>query len=151
MPTASKKLSSYFKDYAAYHKTSGNKVTHYFGIPMIVISLLGLLSHLVIVPTLGGSAYFQLDGGVILWAGAVLWYLYLDWKLAIPFAVFNLGLYFLGRALPVPICWTLFVGGWIFQLVGHSVYEKKSPAFLTNVTHLLVGPIWIFARLIGYK
>ena len=32
---------------------------------------------------------------------------------------------------------------WIFQFVGHSVYEKKQPAFLENVTHLLVGPLWI--------
>ena len=37
----------------------------------------------------------------------------------------------------------LFVVGWIFQFVGHSVYEKRSPAFLTNALHLLVGPLWI--------
>ena len=37
----------------------------------------------------------------------------------------------------------LFMLGWIFQFVGHSVYEHKSPAFLTNFLHLLVGPLWI--------
>ena len=37
----------------------------------------------------------------------------------------------------------LFIVGWIFQFVGHSVYEKRQPAFLTNAMHLLVGPLWI--------
>ena len=36
----------------------------------------------------------------------------------------------------------LFVGGWVLQFVGHA-YEGKKPAFLTNLTHLLIGPLWI--------
>jgi hypothetical protein len=44
----------------------------------------------------------------------------------------------------------LQVVGWAFQLFGHYVYEKKSPAFLTTLSHLFVGPMWIFARWIGY-
>ena len=41
-----------------------------------------------------------------------------------------------------------FVAGWVFQLVGHSVYEKNRPAFLRNLSHLLVGPLWIARKLI---
>ena len=37
----------------------------------------------------------------------------------------------------------LFVLGWIFQFIGHSVYEHKQPAFFRNFAHLLVGPLWI--------
>ena len=37
----------------------------------------------------------------------------------------------------------LFIVGWIFQFIGHSVYEKRQPAFLTNAMHLLIGPLWI--------
>ena len=37
----------------------------------------------------------------------------------------------------------LFAVGWIFQLVGHSVYEKNRPAFVRNLGHLLIGPLWI--------
>ena len=63
----SKKLTTYFKDYAAFHETPGNKVTHYFGIPFIVISLLGLLSTLIVpVEGLVGSPSSHLDGGTIL-------------------------------------------------------------------------------------
>ena len=38
--------------------------------------------------------------------------------------------------------------GWIFQFIGHSVYEKKNPAFFRNFVHLLVGPLWILNDLI---
>ncbi len=47
-------------------------------------------------------------------------------------------LYLLG-ALPLWVNVALFVVGWILQFVGHSVYEKRQPAFLTNAVHLLVG------------
>ena len=40
----------------------------------------------------------------------------------------------------------LFVFGWVLQFVGHYVYEKRSPAFMKNLTHLLVGPLWILAK-----
>ena len=54
-----------------------------------------------------------------------------------------------GRFVPVPAAVALFVLGWVLQFVGHYVYEKKSPAFFRNVTHLLVGPLWILAKAIG--
>ena len=34
--------------------------------------------------------------------------------------------------------------GWIFQAIGHAVYEKNSPAFFRNVVHLLVGPAFLW-------
>jgi uncharacterized membrane protein YGL010W len=43
----------------------------------------------------------------------------------------------------------LFVFGWILQGIGHSVYEKNSPAFLRNFVHLAIGPLWILAKAVG--
>ena len=43
--------------------------------------------------------------------------------------------------------WALFIGGWILQFVGHYAFEKNSPAFFRNLVHLLIGPLWVFARL----
>ena len=148
----SSQLAQYFKDYASYHKTRGNKVTHYFGITFIVVSLLGLMSNLVVGESgLTGSYYFRVDGGTIILILALIRYVFIDWKITIPFSLVAFGLYFLGRSIPTPINWVLFVGGWILQGIGHYVYEKKSPAFFQNLTHLLIGPLWIFARLIGYR
>jgi uncharacterized membrane protein YGL010W len=146
-----KSLRTYFEDYQSYHRTDGNKLCHYLGIPMIVISLLGLLATIPIGPgTLFGSALFRIDVASLLWLGATIWYLTLSWRLTIPFTFVMLAFYFIGRSIPIPALWMLFVVGWILQGVGHWVYEKKSPAFFKNFEHLLIGPFWVFARVSRY-
>ena len=42
----------------------------------------------------------------------------------------------------------LQVLGWVFQFVGHGVYENNRPAFAHNLMHLLVGPAWIVNRVV---
>lgn len=53
------------------------------------------------------------------------------------------------RALPLWASIGLFVAGWVVQFIGHHVYERKSPAFYRNLTHLLVGPLWILTKATG--
>jgi uncharacterized membrane protein YGL010W len=55
----------------------------------------------------------------------------------------------IGRVIPLWPAIGLFVVGWVFQFIGHYVYEKKSPAFYKNLAHLLVGPLWILAKATG--
>lgn len=141
------KLARYFEDYSAHHKTRGNKACHYVGVPTITLATLGLLARLQFGPELG---ILRLDGGILLWALAMLWHLTLDWKLTAPYALCTLGMYFLGRAIPVPALLVILAVGLVAQFVGHAVYEKKQPAFAKNLEHILIGPYWIFARLIGY-
>lgn len=79
----------------------------------------------------------------------VAYYLTLDLSLGLlmlgVFAVLNVA----GR--PIPLAWgaAVFVLGWVFQFLGHSVYEKRAPAFYKNLLHLLVGPLWITAKVVG--
>jgi uncharacterized membrane protein YGL010W len=147
----SPRLLKYFSNYELYHKTRGNQVTHTLGIPLIVVSLLGLLGRCVIAEGWAGMGYLQLDGGTALLALGAFWYLYLDWKIAVPFLFFMTGLYFLGRSIPTSLNIFLFVLGWTLQGIGHFFYEKRSPAFAQNIFHLLTGPLWIFTRIVGYQ
>jgi uncharacterized membrane protein YGL010W len=144
-------MQSPFEDYASYHRTPGNQATHLIGIPLIVLAVLGLLGRLLISGGVTGSESVRVDGGTVLWLLGMVWYLRLDWKLAIPFAPILLGFYFLGRAIPGPALVGLFALGWAIQYFGHYVYEKKAPAFYKNAEHLLVGPFWIFAKITGYR
>ena len=50
---------------------------------------------------------------------------------------------FAGAAMPMWLLIALFIIGWIFQGIGHAVYEKRQPAFAQNLIHLLIGPLWI--------
>lgn len=132
------KIDSLFADYASYHRTPGNKTFHRLGIPMIMLSLIGLLTF--VGWTVGGT---RVDLAMVLIAASTLYYLSVEWRLAIPMLIVSIGMYFLGRAMPLWLNGALFVLGWIFQFIGHSVYEKKQPAFFRNFVHLLVGPLWI--------
>ncbi len=128
-------IRSLFTDYAAYHQTRGNKWFHRFGIPLIMLPLLGMLAHVPVVP--------HVDAAIVLIVIAEIIYAILDWRLALIMLLISAGFYFAGAVLPLAVNVALFVLGWIFQFVGHSVYEKRQPAFLKNALHLLVGPLWI--------
>lgn len=128
-----------FADYASYHRTKGNKWFHRFGIPLIMLTLLGMLARVGIV-TISG---FRIDAAIVLIAAAVIYYLTLEWRLAIAMLIVSTAFYLIGAWLPMAINVALFILGWIFQFIGHSVYEHKQPAFMRNVVHLLIGPLWI--------
>ena len=39
----------------------------------------------------------------------------------------------------------VFVVAWIAQFVGHHI-EGRRPSFLTDLTYLLIGPLWVLAK-----
>jgi len=135
-------LQAHFSDYAAFHGTPGNKACHYVGIPLIVLSLLAMLGAVPLFSVAG----FTVTLAVVLVVFSTVYYLTLDATLALlMLALSALGIAG-GRFIPVALAAALFVVGWIFQFVGHYVYEKRSPAFYRNLAHLLVGPLWILAK-----
>jgi uncharacterized membrane protein YGL010W len=86
---------------------------------------------------------FRIDAGILLIALATIYYLILEWRLAIAMLVVSSGFYLIGAWLPMWLNVALFILGWIFQFIGHSLYEHRQPAFFRNATHLMVGPLWI--------
>ena len=138
-------LRAHFADYAAFHATPGNKRCHMIGIPLIVLSSFAMLAQLPLVQ-LGG---FAVTAAEALLLAATLYYLTLDATLGLIMLVVSAALVAAGRQIPLWPALGLFVFGWILQFVGHYVYEKKSPAFFRNVTHLLVGPLRILAKATG--
>ena len=132
-------IQTLFADYAAFHQTAGNKFFHRVGIPMIMLSLIGMLTQ---VP-LFDAGTVRVDLAIILIAAASAYYFVIEWRLAIAMVAISIAFYFIGAAIPFWINVALFVLGWIFQFIGHKVYEHKNPAFFRNFVHLLVGPLWI--------
>jgi uncharacterized membrane protein YGL010W len=132
-----------FEEYARSHQNHTNKLCHYIGIPTILFTTVGLLDRLTVARVGSHSVSVALLVGI----GAVLYDLRLSPRLTAPFAGFLLLSYFL--APPLPTSWLVFgfVLGWGLQFVGHLVYEKKSPAFFTNLEQLLVGPLWMLGNL----
>lgn len=134
--------------YAAYHRDRRNIVTHFIGIPMIVLALVILLSR----PVLATWDGIVVTPALVLAAVLALYYFWLDWRLALALNAFFVGC----LAVAVPIAqsatavWAttgvgLFVVGWIFQFVGHH-YEGRKPAFVDDLIGLIVGPLFVTAE-----
>jgi uncharacterized membrane protein YGL010W len=86
--------------------------------------------------------------------GAVLaYYFLLDVPLAIATAVVSCALFYLARltartGFAPGWAWfgAFFLGGWIFQLVGH-VFEGRKPALADNLFQIFIAPIFLMAEL----
>ncbi len=132
------RLSRHFEEYAAFHKSRGSHVCHFIGIPCIVWSLFGLLSRIHFTDSV--------DAGALLFALSMIGYLRMDWKLTLPLGALIFGVYLGARETPTSVSLGLFAMGWVFQALGHQVFEKNRPAFFKNLIHLLVGPLWVFVQ-----
>lgn len=134
------KLKLDFYEYACSHQTIGNKWTHAIGIPTIIVGSLGLLSLIKL-----GSF---LNAGLITWALINFWLLTLDPKLTIPFAISSFIALLIGEQLNYSSQILLLILGWSFQFIGHYIYEKRKPSFLTSIRHMVIGPVWLLSRLL---
>ena len=59
----------------------------------------------------------------------------------------------LGSTRMLQVAIAVFVLAWIAQFIGHKI-EGKKPSFLTDLTYLLIGPVWVlskFYRKMGWK
>ena len=150
-----KPIEDHMAFYEAYHRHPLNKLTHFIGIPSIVFSVLVLLSAVSV--QVGG---FTITPAMLLVAVLLAYYLVLQ-----PAFGFGMALFFLpalARAHGVgrqswsvvgAVFLAFFVGGWIFQLVGHAVFEKRRPALTDNLFQMIIGPIFLVAEvffLCGY-
>jgi uncharacterized membrane protein YGL010W len=151
-----KPIEEQMATYAAYHQDARNKGTHFVGVPMIALSLFIPLAWLRF--ELGGVA---ISAAMLLMAIFVLYYLVLDVPLGVAMLVTFSILLWVGERIAELgnfLGWTwfavLFVGGWIFQLVGH-VFEGRRPALADNLFQsIFIAPIFLCAELffaLGYK
>jgi uncharacterized membrane protein YGL010W len=136
-----KKVDALLGDYASHHRSRGNLVCHSIGIPLIVFGSLSFL-ELVRLPLPGWTAAEALI------AAAFLFYAALDVPLAVAMLLPMVVLDLAARAVgDWRVGLAAFVVGWIFQGVGHARYEKNRPAFLRNLLHLLIGPLFLVNEL----
>jgi uncharacterized membrane protein YGL010W len=140
-----------FDEYVSAHQHPTNRLTHKLAIPLIVLHIVAMLDwvRLVSVPALPGGS---LTLAHVAWVLASIWFLRADARLGLIVSVAAALCIPLGRLLPREAVIAIAVTGWLVQLAGHSVWEKKSPSFLTNLVHALVGPLFFVALLTGaYK
>jgi uncharacterized membrane protein YGL010W len=135
-----KRVDLLLADYASYHRTRGNVICHFIGIPLIIFGIFSLLQLF----RFGMISGLPFTAAEIFIAIVTIYYFTLDAKLATAMLVTSATIDAAAHAVDDwRIGLAVFIIGWIFQGIGHAVYEKRSPAFLKNLLHLLVGPIFL--------
>lgn len=142
------RLQSYVADYGDSHQTSPNKAFHFVGIPLLMISAVGLLSKLS-VPAGDEHPMFHPNAAFLFLLLAALWYLYQDAISSILLCAMFFGAYAIGTSLSTGMLAIGFGIGAVAHIVGHAVFEKKPPSLLKNPISILVAPAWLLKE-IGY-
>ncbi len=142
-----KTLTDHLTQYAAYHQDHRNVVTHFVGIPMIVLAVTILLSR----PQWQMGA-LMLSPAVLVALASSWFYARLDARFGIVMALLlavslAASQWFAAQSTSVWLGWGLglFVLGWAIQFLGHY-YEGKKPAFVDDLVGLLVGPLFLVAE-----
>jgi uncharacterized membrane protein YGL010W len=144
-----KGLVEQMSEYAAYHRDATNKAIHFVFVPLIVWSGMGLL----LLPgalTLGSIA---VTAALAAATAMLVYYLLLDLPLGVGMVVLFTLLYVTAWQTRVALggqAWMLFAavfaGSWAAQVLGHSAFERRKPAFLDNLFQVFVAPIFVLAE-----
>jgi uncharacterized membrane protein YGL010W len=143
------------RSYAAYHQDPRNKATHFFGVPLVTFALFVALGWLRF-----AEAPIPITGATLFCGAVFVYYLVLDWRVALLQAPFTLLLLFLADVVsqwPWPETLAVFgaamVGGWIIQLAGHAM-EGKRPALADNLLQIFNAPLFLTVEVLqafGYR
>jgi uncharacterized membrane protein YGL010W len=147
-------MSSFFRrqlaDYVEYHRDPWNCAMHVFGILFLFLAAILPLSswHLVVLNVQTSIATLAVLPVLIYW-------LLLD--AALGAAIVGAAILLLSLAAAIvgstsaAAMWSLtavlMVVGVASQIIGHRLFEGRQPALVDNPTHLLLGPMFVMAKL----
>lgn len=141
-------------DYVEYHRDPTNCALHVVGIVLLFLAAVLPLS-LWPITVLG----LQINLGVVLTTPVLIYWIMLDVMLGVTLVGAAAVLLFAAAAIAshasVTAVWTitavLIVIGVASQIIGHQVFERRQPALIDNPPHLLMGPMFVMAKLfIGF-
>lgn len=149
--TRMKSIDQWFEEYGESHQNATNKKIHFVCVPLIYLSIIGLLSAIpslsllkLLPDSLSGYAHF----GTLLLPFVLLFYLRLSVAITLGMMFFSVLCLFLLHLVSISgiqvwlFSLVVFVAAWIGQFYGHKI-EGKKPSFFKDLQFLLIGPAWI--------
>jgi uncharacterized membrane protein YGL010W len=147
-------MSKYFRrqlaDYVEYHRDPWNCAMHVFGIVFLFLAAVLPLSTWAVAPF-----GVQTSAATIAVLPVLFYWFLLD--AALGTAIVGAAIVLLSAAAMIvnhtssAVMWSitavLIVLGVAAQIVGHQLFERRQPALIDNPTHLLLGPIFVMAKL----
>ncbi len=138
-------LKDQLESYGAYHRDPRNKMTHFVGVPLVTFSIFLVLSWFRFV----AAPDWPISGATLFFLVVFVYYLRLDWSVALLQAPVNLALLWLAdkaALLPFGQSFTVFIAvfvlGWAIQLLGHAI-EGRRPALADNLLQIFNAPLFL--------
>jgi len=125
--------------YEESHRNPTNEIIHFIAIPLIMLSLVGMMFALhpyVAYAFIAASMVYYIRLSLVFLLTMVLWSLL---SIAVVFAM---------GPLVLEVSIAIFVGAWILQFIGHKL-EGKKPSFFEDIQYLWVGPLFVLSKLFG--
>jgi uncharacterized membrane protein YGL010W len=132
-----RKVDLLLAHYGESHQNPRNELIHFIAIPLIMLSLVGMLFALhpyVAYAFVAASMVYYARLSAVFFASMALW------------SALFLAVIFAMGPLVLPICIAIFVGAWILQFIGHKI-EGKKPSFFEDIQYLWVGPLFVLSKL----
>ena len=137
-------------EYAEYHRDARNCLMHLIGNPILALAAF-LPFSLLPITVLG----VHTNAAALLVIPALAFWMLLD---------LTIGLAIVATAIPlllaaalivahVSVVWVFIIAiglsvfGWVLQVIGHKYFEGGWPALLDNPIHMLMSPMFVFAKL----
>lgn len=137
--TQPRRVDQLLAHYGESHQNPRNEVIHFIAIPLIMLSLVGMLFALhpyVVYAFFAASMLYYLRLSLVFLVAMVLWSL-------VTFAlVLAMGPWVLQISIAI------FVGAWVMQFIGHKI-EGKKPSFFDDLQYLWIGPLFVLSKLFG--
>ena len=148
-----KSINEWLNAYGESHQNSINKLIHWFCVPLITFTLLGLLSLANWQFNINENTY-KISLATFLFLIAILFYIRLSITITIGMSIFTgASLFYINilentftTSLLIKYYFTVFTIAWIGQFIGHKI-EGKKPSFIEDIQFLLIGPAWLLSFL----
>jgi uncharacterized membrane protein YGL010W len=141
----------YIAAYADSHQSVVNCAMHFIGVPILFVAVLIPLGlyQLAIGP-------IEISIGSLMLIPAAIGWIALDWGVGAAMLITIVPLAasaeWIARSEGHTRAWwaatLMFVIGWAFQIVGHTVFEARKPALLDNAFHMFIGPMFLTAKIL---
>ena len=155
-----KSIDDWLDAYGESHQNKTNKQIHWICVPLIMVTLLGLLSLVNFGFSINQGSY-NIDLATILIILAIIFYVRLSIAITLGMVFFSgCSIQFISilensytSSELLVIYLVTFIIAWIGQFIGHKI-EGKKPSFFEDIQFLLIGPAWLLSfiyKKIGIK
>ena len=142
-------MQDWLDGYGESHQNSLNKKIHWFAVPLIFLTIVGLLWSIPVPEVMAVNEWVNF--ATIMLIPVAIFYARLSLSLTVGMTLWCVFCFAVchqyGSMTDIPLwqtCLVVFALAWIGQFYGHKV-EGQKPSFFEDIQYLMIGPAWLMS------